>query len=162
MNTIVVVANSAHVRFFNLQDTENPAYESGPRLIEQECLVNPQQEAPGRELWSDSKSGRNRSSGGGGAHGYDDHREQHRAEYGKRFLQQAAAMLKKLAAQNKVTRVVLAAETRVLGLLRQALEGKNDFDLLEVGKDYTKFTAQELQAQLASQGMLAPCRRPGV
>lgn len=148
MNTIVVVANGAQVRFFNLQDTDNPAYESGPRLVEQECLVNPQQEAPGRELWSD------------GGHGYDDHRDQHRAEYGKRFLQQATEVLKQLAAQNKVTRVVLAAETRVLGMLRQLLQGKNGFDLLEIGKDYSKFTAQELQAQLAMLGMVAPCRKP--
>lgn len=149
MNTIVVVANGAHVRFFNLETSGDPALESGPRLVEQECLVNPQQEASGRELWSD------------GGHGYDDHRDQHRAEYGKRFLQEAASMLKKLAVQNKVTRVVLAAESRVLGMLRQILDSKNGFDLLEVGKDYSKFSAQELQAQLALLGMIAPCRRPG-
>lgn len=149
MNTIVVVANGAQVRFFNLQDAEDPAMESGPRLVEQECLTNPQQEAPGRELWTD------------GAHGYDDHRDQHRAEYGRRFLQQAAETLKRLAAKNKVTRVVVAAEARVLGMLRQLLQGKNGFDLLEVGKDYSKFSAHQLQAQLAMLGMIAPCRRPG-
>lgn len=149
MNTIVVVANGAQVRFFDLQTADDPSLESGPRLVERECLVNPQQEAAGRELWTD------------GAHGYDDHRDQHRAEYGRRFLRQAAQTLKRLAAKHKVTRVVVAAETRVLGMLRQLLQGQNGFDLLEVGKDYSKFSAQQLQAQLALLGMVAPCRRPG-
>lgn len=149
MNTIVVVASGAQVRFFNLQHADDPAYESGPRLVEQECLINPQQEATDRELWSDN------------THGYDDHRDQHRAEYCRRFLQQAAETLKRLAATNKVTRVVVAAEARVLGILRQILQDKHDFNLLEVGKDYSKFNAQQLQAHLASLGLIAPCRKPG-
>jgi len=75
MNTIVTVVNGSRARFFSLQPAETPAYESSPRLVEHEDLVNPENESADKTLWSDNSSG-NRSSAGGGAHGYDDHREQ--------------------------------------------------------------------------------------
>jgi protein required for attachment to host cells len=161
MNIIVVAVNGAQARFFSLEDAENPAYESSPRLVEQECLVNlPQQEA-GKDLWSDNKSGRNRSSAGGSAHGYDDHRDQHRAEYERRFLQQVVSATTQLAQKRKATHVVLAADNRVLGQLRDALHGNNGFDLKPVAKDYSKLTALELHEQLASAGLLPSRRKPG-
>jgi protein required for attachment to host cells len=160
MNTIVVVANGAHARLFTLEAAENPAYESSPRLVEQECLVNPQQETAGRELWSDN-SGGNRSKGGGGSHGYDDHRDQHRAEYEKRFLQQVAAVTTELSRKCRAGQVVLAADNRVLGQLRDELHRSNGFDLKEVAKDYSKLSALELHEQLAGLNLIQARRKPG-
>lgn len=160
-NTIVVVANGAHARFFTLEAAENPFYESSPRLVEHECLANPQQEAAGRDLWSDNKSGRNRSSGGGGAHGYDDHRDQHRAEYERRFLRQVAATATQLARGRKAECVVLAAENHVLGHLRDELHRGNGFDLKPVAKDYLKLSVLDLHEQLAGLDLLPARRRPG-
>ncbi len=159
--TIVVVANGAHARFFTLEDAQDPVFESSPRLVEHASLINPLQETADKELWSDSKSGGNRSSGGGGVHGYDDHRSKHRVEYERRFVQQVEATTTQLARKHKVGRVVLAADNRVLGMMRDAMRGKNTFELSEVAKDYSKFSPQELHAKLASLNLVAPSRRPG-
>lgn len=161
MNTVVVVANSSRARFFTLQQAEAPNFESGPRLVECRCLANPQQESAGKELWSDNKSGRNRSSGGGGAHGYEDHRDQHRAEYERRFMQSVAGEAARLARSERATRVVLTADSRTLGLLRGELHNGNGYDLREVGKDYSKLTAQHLHEQLAALKLVPARRRPG-
>ncbi|HQR59966.1 MAG TPA: host attachment protein [Methylophilaceae bacterium] len=160
MNTIVVVANGAQARFFTLEPAENPAYESSPRLLEQECLVNLQQEASGKELWSDN-SGGNRSTGGGGSHGYDDHRGQHRAEYERRYAQQVAAATTQLARERKANSVVLAADSRLLGLMREELHRANGFDLKPVSRDYSKLSALELHEQLAGLDLLPARRKPG-
>lgn len=161
MNTIVVVANGAHARFFTLQPAENPELESSPRLIEHEGLANPLQEVAGKELWSDNKSGRNRSSGGGGAHGYDDHRDQHRAEFERRFAQQVAAAASQLARNHQAANMVLAADSRMLGSLRDELHHANGFNLQQIPRDYIKLSSHDLHEQLASLDMLPIRRRPG-
>lgn len=160
MNTIVVVANGAQARFFTLEPAESPVYESSPRLVEQECLVNPQQEVAGKELWSDN-SGGNRSTGGGGSHGYDDHRGQHRAECERRFAQQVAVATTQLARSRKADQVVLAADSRMLGALRDELYRANGFELKPVVKDYSKLSVLELHGQLAVLDLLPARRKPG-
>lgn len=161
MNTIVVVANGARARFFSLQPAETPAYESSPRMVEHESLVNPEQEAAGKDLWSDNKSGRNRSSGGGGAHGYDDHRSQHRVEYERRFVQSVAGEATSLARNQGASCVVVTADNRMLGMLRCELHRNNGFDLKEVAKDYSKLSVQALHEQLAALNLVPARRRPG-
>lgn len=161
MNTLVVIASSAQARFFTLEPAESPAYESSPRLVEQDCLVNPQQDATGQELWSDN-SGGNRSTGGGGSHGYDDHRGQHRAEYERRFSQQVAAATTQLVRRLKATLVVLTADSRMLGALRDGLHRANGFELKPVAKDYSKLSVLDLHEQLAILNLLPARRKPGV
>lgn len=161
MNTIVVVANGSRARFFSLQPAETPAFESSPRMVEHGGLVNPEQEAAGKDLWSDNKSGRNRSSGGGGAHGYDDHRDQHRAEYERRFVQSVAGEAASLARSHGAMRMVVTADNRMLGLLREELHRANGFDLKEVPKDYSKLSVHELHEQLAALKLVPARRRPG-
>lgn len=161
MNTIVVVANGSRARFFTLHPAESPEYESGPSLVEQECLTNPQQEAAGKELWADNSSGRNRSSGGGGAHGYDDHRDQHRAEYERRFAQSVAGQTSRMAQNQRAERIVLTADNRLLGLLREELHRNNGFDLREVAKDYSKLSVHDLHEQLSNLNLIPARRRPG-
>lgn len=161
MNTIVVVANGAQARFFTLEPAESPTYESSPRLVEHQALDNPQQDAAGKDLWSDN-SGGNRSTGGGGSHGYDDHRDQHRAEYDRRFSTQISAAAALLARQCKADRVVLAADSRWLGVLRDELQHANGFDLKSVSRDYSKLSALELHQQLSGLDLLPARRKPGV
>lgn len=161
MNTIVVVANGSRARFFSVQPADSPSYESSPRMVEHVGLVNPEQEAAGKDLWSDNKSGRNRSSGGGGAHGYDDHRNQHRAEYERRFVQSVAGEAANLARNQGASRLVITADNRMLGMLRGELQRSNGLDLKEVPKDYSKLSVQELHEQLASLNLVPARRRPG-
>lgn len=161
MNTIVVVANGSRARFFSLRPAETPEYESSPCMVEHETLVNPEQAAAGRELWSDSKSGSNRGGGGGGVHRYDDHREQHRVEYERRFVQSVAGEAANLARNQGAERLVVTADNRMLGMLRNELHRSNGFEIKEVAKDYSKFSPHELHEQLASMNLIPPRRKPG-
>jgi protein required for attachment to host cells len=130
-------------------------------MVEHGGLVNPEQEAAGKELWSDNKSGRNRSSGGGGAHGYDDHRNQHRAEYERRFVQSVAGEAANLARTQGASRMVITADNRMLGMLRGELHRSNGLDLKEVAKDYSKLSVQDLHEQLAALNLVPARRKPG-
>lgn len=160
MNTIVTVVNGSRARFFSLQPAETPAYESSPRLVEHENLVNPENESPDKALWSDNSSG-NRSSAGGGMHGYDDHREQHRAEHERRFSQSIAAEAIKLAHKQQAKSIVVVADSRMLGLLRNDLESSNGITIKELAKDYSKLSIPELHAQLANHHLIPAQRKPG-
>jgi len=55
---LVVVASAARARFFTLEPAEFPELESGPNLVDQGELLNPQARIPERELFADSKTGR--------------------------------------------------------------------------------------------------------
>jgi protein required for attachment to host cells len=161
MNTIVVVANGSRARFFTLREADTPEYESSPRMVEHETLLNPEQEAAGKELWADSKSGSNRGGGGGGVHRYDDHRNQHRAEYERRFVQSVAGEAHNLALNEGAVRVVVTADNRTLGMLRGELHRNNGYELKEVAKDYSKFSVNELHEQLAALDLIPARRKPG-
>lgn len=160
LNTIVVVANGSRARFFSVRNAETPEFESSPRMVEHGVLTNPEQMAAGKELWSDNRSGGNRGAGGAGVHRYDDHRDQHRAEYERRFVQSVAGETASLARNENAVRVVVTADTRMLGMLRDELHRNNGFEVKEVAKDYSKFSPHELHAQLASMALIPPRRRP--
>ncbi|ROR34627.1 host attachment protein [Inmirania thermothiophila] len=152
----VIVAGQGCARFFELRPAEHPELESGPNLVETASLTN--EDASG-EVWSDPKSGRNRAPGGGGAHGYDDHREGHMAEFERRFARRigetAARMLRRHPA-----RLVLVAEKRMLGHLRQSLNGSAaGVTVQEVAKDLCRMAPMEIHERLAEDGLL-PRRRP--
>ncbi|MGH2412240.1 MAG: host attachment protein, partial [Microcystaceae cyanobacterium] len=85
--SVVAVIDSTKARFFTLEQPELPEYQSGPNLIERECLTNTAMELPGKELWANTKTGRNRGSGSQ-AHGYDDHRENHLGEFERSFAKE--------------------------------------------------------------------------
>jgi protein required for attachment to host cells len=150
LNIIVVVANGSRARFFSLHNAETPEYESSPRMVEHETLVNPEQAAAGRELWSDTRSGSNRGGG-----------EQHRVEYERRFVQSVAGETAALARNAGAVRVVVTADNRMLGMLRGELHRNNGFELKEVAKDYSKFSVHELHEQLASMNLIPARRKPG-
>lgn len=158
MDTIVVAVNGSRARFFTLQSQQAPIYESGPYLAEQECLVNPEQDETNQELWSDD-SGAIRSVGGG-AHGLDDHRDRHRAEYERRFARLVAAEIVTLAHDQQAKYVILAAKNHMRGLLHKELSGSKAFELKEVDKDYNDLPVQALHEHLAELKLLPALREP--
>ena len=158
---VVVVADGAKARFFTLE--EAPVGEGGPNLVEHDDLVNPEGDAAGKDLYSEAKSGRNEAPGGGGAHGYDDHRGGHEGEIERRFaklvMEASAGALK----QHQCKRLVLVAEKRMLGHLRAAMDALSATGarVEEVAKDLTKLSVSELHAYLAKEGIL-PERQPAM
>jgi protein required for attachment to host cells len=149
----VVVADGARARLFSVQ--EGGIGEGGPTLVEHAGLSNAEAEVAGKDLFSDEKSGRNDAPGGGGAHGYDDHRDRHRDENERRFARDIAAAAADALRREAAARLVLAADPRMMGHLREALSATAvDMKVSEVQKDLTKFSVHEVQEHLAAAGVL--------
>jgi protein required for attachment to host cells len=149
----IVVADGARARFFTLEPVHSPETEGGPNLLEREDLLNPEQKVHSGQLWSDAKTGRNRTPGGGQAHGYDDHRTQHVDEYKRRFARSVAHQAAQLVQTNGARNVILVAQKRMLGLLRGEFDAlvKNDVSVSTVAKDLSKLTPQEVHRYLAKE-----------
>jgi len=156
----VVVADGARARLFSLE--EAGIGEGGPDLVEISDLTNSEVEAAGREIYSNDKSGRNVAPAGGGAHGYDDHRDHHIEESERRFAKQIAAAAADAVTRQKSGCLVVTADPQMMGHLREAMSSSvGGIKIKEVVKDLTKFAPQELHEYLAADHML-PARQPSV
>ena len=157
----VIVAGGARARFFTLEAVQVPEMESGPRLVEQKDLVNPEHQAHDSALWSESKTGRNRAPSGGPAHGYDDHRNQHEDEFERRFARSIADEATRMVKSNNTRHVILVAQKRMLGFLRSAIDPllKAGVNIHEFAKDLGKLAPQDLHEHLARERLLPPRRR---
>lgn len=156
----VVVAGGAGARFFTLTPANIPEIESGPNLIE--IVDVPQRDAHEKGMWSENKSGRNRSAGGG-AHGYDDHRQQHEEEYERRYAKEVIDQAAKQIMDTGATRCILVAQSRMLGFLRNCADTviKTGVDISEVAKDFSKSSPLELHEHLANMKLIPPRKAPG-
>lgn len=161
-NNYVVVAGGSRARFFTLQDVEFPEMQSGPNLCEINDLVNVENESSGNELWSNTKSGRNRGGGGSPAHGYDDHRSQHEDEFERRFARDIARETAKMLHQSSTKQLVLVAQKRILGFLRNELDTliKAGVEIKELAKDLSKLSPLELHEHLARERLIPERRSP--
>lgn len=151
----IVVADGARARIFSYRQ-HLPQSPGGPEsaLVEIADLANTEIEAEGKNVWSDNSSGRNRSAGGGGAHGYDDHRRGHQDELGHRFAKQIAAEISGPVDRHEVGTLTLVAEKQMLGYMREVVGkmAKTGVEIKELAKDLTKSTPHELYAYLAEKG----------
>ncbi|HSH83864.1 MAG TPA: host attachment protein [Guyparkeria sp.] len=156
----IVVADGLRARFFTLQETPFPEMESGPNLTEVCDLVNPDRE---QDMWSEKKSGRNRSRASGAAHGYDDHRSQHETEYVRRFARSIAEEAMRLTNGHGANELVLVAQKRTLGHLRNELNGRirSGVQIRELAKDLSKMSPLEIHAHLAREKLVPERRNPG-
>ena len=153
-NCYVVVADGARARFFAMDEAVQGA--GGPELVELEDFANPEAESAGKELYSENKSGRNEAPMGAGAHGYDDHRDRHAAELERRFAKLVMGRVAQAANARSAQRVVIVAEQRMLGHLRDALAAlpSSSWQVTETAKNLSKLSVHELHAHLAKDGLL--------
>lgn len=152
-NCFVVIADGARARMFFLQ--KDPALQAGSRLVEKIDLVNTDYTARGKDA-PGVRTERNTSRQAGPMHPQDAERDWHRIEVERRFAREiaahAAAMLKAGAAD----RLVLAAEPRMLGLLRQPMRtvvGKR-VTVSEIARNFTRLTPARLYQRLAAGDLL--------
>lgn len=152
---LVVVADGAKVRFFNLSE-KNIRGELCPYLIEDEALLNPEQKLPGQQLWSGAESQAGRSQAGKSqAHSYDDRRRDHEVEFERRFARLISKQI--LSQAHQVHHLLLIAEPRLLGLLREALGPSlpRTLKLRELDKNLCHLKPEELYEYLADRHFLA-------
>jgi protein required for attachment to host cells len=157
----VVVANEARARLFRLETVESPELESGPRLLEQKDLVNPESRVTAGAMFADSGTTSWRSAQGAPGHGYSDHRAEHRDEYSRRFageiLKEAILVVK----ERRAGRVVLVAPARMVGFLRKEMDPSmySGIEVETVVNDMTKLSPKDIHRHLANKGIL-PERKP--
>ena len=151
----IVVADGSRARLFTLEAgaPDTPA----PDLVEHEDLA-------GRDKYSTTRTGSNLNPQKGPAHGYDDHRDKEEREHERRFAQEVASHAVALAQRRHSHQLLVIAEKRMLGLLRETLvlPARSDIELRELAKDLTRLSATELQAHLAGAGMLPARQAPQV
>ncbi|ALP52246.1 hypothetical protein Tel_03285 [Candidatus Tenderia electrophaga] len=153
----VVVADSARARLFTLE--ESGVAEGGPNLVEISSLANAAAEAQDNEIFA-AKRGRNTAPAEGGIHAYDDHREDHNQENERRFAKDVIAAAVQTLQREKAGVLVLAANPRMMGYLREARDAASlDVRVKEVHKDLTKLSVHEVHRHLTADGLL-PQREP--
>jgi protein required for attachment to host cells len=153
---LVIVADGARARFFTVEPVTQPFAEAGPRLIEQDDLANTEHEQGGRDKYSSTRTGVNLNPRGGPSHGYDDHRARREQAHVHRFAEDIAARAISLAQKHHVRHLVVTAERRMLGSLREALEipVKLGIEVRELAKDLTKLTSTQLHEHLTAAGVV--------
>ncbi len=159
MNYCIVVADGSRARFFTLEQPGIPELEGGPDLTEQRDLVNPEKEQRSRDIFSNLKSGRHQGPAGGPGHDYDDHRGRHVDEIERRFARRLSAEISDFARERRVEQLVLVADPRMLGFLRNALGSRlqSGMQIAELTRDLSSLTAPRIHARLADAG-LVPAR----
>lgn len=151
----VVVMDAARARFFSLEGHAERGAKGGPDLVEHEALVNPNATLKDSEKYSDSKLFRAPSTGATAAmHGHDDSHARHDAEDNRRFARRIADEVVKLVDQQNASSLVLAAEGKMLGMLRQAMPQTTKFAVTELNKDLSKLSAHDLHAYLANENIV--------
>jgi protein required for attachment to host cells len=152
---VVAVVNSLKARLFVLEPSEFPESEPSPKLTEQAELHSSTQELQGQDLWSNTKSGRNRGTAGQ-AHAYDDHRENHMIEFERRFAQEIVTHLTQLIQTCQPHQLLLVAEPQILGIMREVLTPNlpKNLQFNELTKDLCHLKTHELQVYLANKKLL--------
>lgn len=157
----VVVVDGARARLFSLEPVPEGELGGGPNLVERGDLTQPEGAMKGDELWSNTKSGHNR--GGSQAHAFDDHREQHSDEFRRRFARHVAEEAVRLTDSQHASQLVLAAEKRMLGFLREAFASSRPagLNVTELAKDLSKLPTRDLHQFLAQEKLLPERRYEG-
>lgn len=149
---LIAVIDRAHARFLMLVPTQP---DGGFTFTEQAELTLPEGSASGAELWSSTKTGRNRGPQGQ-AHSYDDHRQEHAIEFERHFAGEIASHMNLIVQDRHLHSVLLVAAPQILGLMRQALEPvlAKTVKLTDVAKDLCHLTPYEIQEYLAEQELI--------
>lgn len=162
MKVLVTVVDGTKARFLILEPVEFPEESEGSHFVELDSLLNPSNEAQGQDLWSSTKTGRNLGAGVQ-AHSYDDHRESHMAEYGRRFAQAIATHITNLVHNNEIQQLILVAAPQMMGFIREVITASalSHLPINELTKDLCNLKPLELQKYLAKQGLISdPIRIP--
>lgn len=155
-NACIVVADGGRARLFLA--VADDAAQGRVNLVERECLVNSDYRAHGGDTPGRTKSEHVTNRQAGDVHPIDARRDQHRLELERRFAREIAQHLAQFTQGWNHGSVVLVAEPRLLGLVREPLHKAlhRDIELKELAKDYSHLTAAELREHLALNRVIPP------
>jgi protein required for attachment to host cells len=159
--TCVIVADARRARFYGLEAAEAPR--RGARLVERTVLTNPDLRRRGRSVSGRVRTETNTDREAGPMHPMVAQRERHRLELERRFGQEIARRAGEIARGWKDGTLVVVAEPRLLGFLREPLRRAlhPGIELKALAKDYTQLGPTELLDRLALDSLI-PQRRTTV
>ena len=160
-NACIVAADGGRARLF--VPVEDGGSRSGVSLVERESLVNSDYRARGPDSPGRTKTEQMTNRQAGDVHPIDARRDHHRLELERRFAREIAQRVAAMTHTWTGGTVVLVAEPRMLGLVREPLHKvlKPGIELKELAKDYSHFTPAELRDHLALN-QLIPAAGPNV
>lgn len=152
----ILVADGSRARFFTFESRAPETGTTGPRLVEHEDRVNPEHELAGRDKYNATRTGAHPNPGKSQTHGYDDHRKQEEHEHERLFARDIARHALDFTQQHQAACLVVAAEKRMLGLLRDWLEPPPHpgIELRELAADLTRLSPTELHNHLAEARLI--------
>lgn len=153
-NTGLLVADRSRARLFVVVPADNPR--GKPRLVERATLVNQETKARGRSGAGRVKSERNTNRQAGPVHPIGAQRERHRLEHERRFCAEVIEHALQLTADWDRGVMVLIAEPRLLGLMRERLRTalRSEIKLEELAKDYSGLSTTELERVVIGQRLI--------
>lgn len=158
-NVCVVVAGSRQARIFLVEESDAPR--AAVRLVERGTLSNADLRSRGRSVTGRVRTETNTNREAGPVHPIGAQRARHEVELERRFSTEVARKAAALARNWTTGSVVLVADPRMLGFLRDAVRGalKPSVRVKELAKDYSSLTASRLLDHLAADGIApAGCR----
>lgn len=160
-NFCIVVTDSGRARIFLAEDGGKSR--APLELVERDALDNPDLSTRGRSVTGRPRTETNTNREAGPVHPIGAQRERHRVELESRFGQQIARRAAEITRDWREGAVVLVAEPRQLGLMREPLRHAlhRGIELKELATDYTHLTSAELLERLILNSLL-PARRGGV
>jgi protein required for attachment to host cells len=157
----ILVADGARARFITLKPLDELTPEHGTQLIEHSDIINPEGDLPDRELFSD-RPGRTHGSPSGSAHGPDDHRSAHRQELARRFARRVLEAAQRFVDDGSLDQLVIAAEPRLLGILRAERERHplSGASVVDVAEDLSRRTLNDIAGALSHRGLIPAAQPP--
>lgn len=153
-NTGLLVADRSRARLFVVVPADNPRGKL--RLVERVTLVNQETKTRGRSGAGRVKSERNTNRQAGPVHPIGAQRERHRLEHERRFCAEVIEHTLQLTADWDRGVMVLIAEPRLLGLMRERLRTalRSEIKLEELAKDYSGLSTTELERVVVGQRLI--------
>lgn len=158
--TLIIVADAKRARFFAVEPSDAPR--NRVKLVERVTLANTDVEGARKGGAARVKTERVSNRDAGDVHPIEGRRQQHRIELERRFGREITRQAAKLSRAWNGGIVVLIAEPRLLGLMREQLRDALEpaVELKELAKNYTRLTPTGLQKRLDLKHPL-PARRGG-
>jgi protein required for attachment to host cells len=156
----IVVADGARARLYFV---ESDGPRKGGRLVEQAALTQPDLRALGTSVTGRVRTETNTNRQAGPVHPIGAQRERHRLQVERRFAASITETAAGLVEDWARGAVVLVAEPRMLGLLREMARGvmSRRVAVKELARDYTNLTAAELYDRLVHSGVVRGAARNG-
>ena len=143
--TCIIVVDSRRARVFDVQPVDAPRVKTA--LVEHAVLENPDLRELGTSVTGRPRTETNTNRQAGPVHPMGAQRERHRLALERRYAGDIARKAGEITKGWKSGTVVLVAEPRLLGLVRETLRKAlgSGVELKELAKDYTGFTAAEIR-----------------